>query len=43
MENLLVYRVRFDAGSVMVSDFDQHRATTRAAVSAAPQTSGSQR
>ena len=43
MENLLVYRIRFDAGSAMVSDFDQHRATTRAAASAAPQISGSQR
>jgi soluble lytic murein transglycosylase len=43
MENLLVYRVRFDAGSIMVSDFDQHRAATRAAASSASETSGSQR
>jgi len=34
MENLLVYRVRFDAGSPMISDFDQHRGPTRAVSSA---------
>jgi soluble lytic murein transglycosylase len=31
MENLLVYRVRFDAGSPVISDFDQHRSATREA------------
>jgi soluble lytic murein transglycosylase len=31
MENLLVYRVRFDASSPMISDFDQHRGATREA------------
>jgi soluble lytic murein transglycosylase len=34
MENLLVYRLRFDAGSPMISDFDQHRGPTRAVSSA---------
>lgn len=35
MENLLVYRVRFEPGSPMVSEFDQHRGTKRAVSSAA--------
>jgi soluble lytic murein transglycosylase len=42
MENLLVYRVRFDAGSPMISEFDQHRGSTREISSASP-TSASQR
>jgi len=36
MENLLVYRVRFDAGSPMISDFDQHRGSARELSSASP-------
>src|SRR3954447_15591957 len=35
MENLLVYRVRFEPGTPMMSEFDQHRGTKRAVSSAA--------
>jgi soluble lytic murein transglycosylase len=34
MENLQVYRVRFDTGTRVISELDQHRGITREANSA---------
>jgi soluble lytic murein transglycosylase len=35
MENLQVYRVRFDAGAPLISELDQHRGAAQEANSAA--------
>jgi soluble lytic murein transglycosylase len=43
MENLQVYRVRFDSGATMVSEFDRPRGTTRESNAAVVQPAISER